>query len=53
MDAKPTNMQLFKNKYEMPNIYDILDGVSQIVTKQQEEGVYFLALNMKYANNQL
>ena len=28
MDAKPINMQLFKNKYQMPNVDETIDGNS-------------------------
>ena len=31
MDAKPINRQLFKNKYQMPNVDELIDGVSQIL----------------------
>ena len=33
MDAKPINRQLFKNKYQMPNVDELIDGVSQILPK--------------------
>ena len=32
LDAKPNNRQLFKNKYQMPIVDELLDEVSQIVT---------------------
>ena len=32
LDAKPINRQLYKNNYQMPNVDELLDGVSQIVT---------------------
>ena len=32
LEAKPITRQLFKNKYQMPNVDELLDGVSQIVT---------------------
>ena len=35
MDAKPINRQLFKNKYQMPNVDELIDGVSQIVTENK------------------
>ena len=34
LDAKPINRQFYKNKYQMPNVEERLDGVSQIVTAQ-------------------
>ena len=32
LDAKPINRQLYKNKYQMPNGDELIDGVSQIIT---------------------
>ena len=33
LDAKPINRQLYKNnKYQMPNVDELIDGVSQIIT---------------------
>ena len=35
LNAKPINRQLFKNKHQMLNVDELLDGVSQIVTSSQ------------------
>ena len=32
LDSKPINRQFIKNKYEMPNVDELIDRVSQIVT---------------------
>ena len=32
LDAKPINRQLYRNRYQMPNVDELIDGVSQIVT---------------------
>ena len=53
MDAKPINRQLFKNKYQMPNLDELIDGVSQIVTKNKNGTLYFTVLDLKYAYSQL
>ena len=45
MDAKPINRQLFKNKYQMPNVDELIDGVSQIVTENKKGTLYFLVLD--------
>ena len=36
LDAKPINRQLYKNKYQMPNVDELMDGVSQIVTAKTQ-----------------
>ena len=53
LDAKPINRQLFKNKYQMPNVDELLDGVSQIVTANRNGTLYFSVLDLKYAYSQL
>ena len=53
MDAKPINRQLFKNKYQMPNVDELIDEVSQIVTEKKKTTLYFLVLDSKYAYSQL
>ena len=53
LDAKPINRQLYKNKYQMPNVDELLDGVSQIVTAKTQGTLYFTVLDLKYAYSQL
>ena len=36
LDAKPINRQLYKNKYQMPNVDELIDGDSQIITATSE-----------------
>ena len=52
LDAKPINRQLFKNKYQMPNVVELLEGVSQIVTANTNGTLYFSVLDLKYAYSQ-
>ena len=49
LDAKPINRQLIKNKYQMPNVDELLDGVSQINTANDSGTLYFSVLDLKYA----
>ena len=53
LDAKPINRQLFKIKYQMPNVDELIDGVSQIVTANTNGKLYFSVLDLKYAYSQL
>ena len=53
MDAKPINRQLFKNKHRMPNVDELIDGVSQTVTENKNGTLYFTVLDLKYAYSQL
>ena len=53
MDAKPINRQLFKNKYQLPNVDELIDEVNQIVTENKKSTLYFSVLDLKYAYSQL
>ena len=37
LDAKPINRKLFKNKYQMPIVDELLDGISEIKTAKQKK----------------
>ena len=53
LDAKPINRQLYNSKYQMPNVDELLDGVSQIVTAKTVGTLYFTVLDLKYAYSQV
>ena len=52
LDAKPINGQLFKNKYQMPNNDDLFDRMSQIITENKQDTLYFTVLDLKYSFSQ-
>ena len=49
LDATPNNRQLYNNKYQMPNVDELLDGGHQIVTANTVGTLYFTVLDLKYA----
>ena len=53
LDAKPIIRQLYKNEYQMPNVDELIDGVSQIITATSEGSLYFTVLDLKYAYSQI
>ena len=53
MNAKPINRKLLKNKYQMPNVDELINGVSQIVTENKNGTLYFTVLDLKYAHSQI
>ena len=50
LNAKPMNAQIWKNKYQMPNIHELLDSAAHIITRGK---VWFTSLDLKYAFSQL
>ena len=52
-NAEPINDQIWKNKYQMPNIHELIDSAAQIITRNVHGKVWFTSLDLKYAFSQL
>ena len=53
LNAKPMNVQTWKNKYQMPNSHLLIDSAAQIITKNVPGKVRFTSFDLKYAFSQL
>ena len=53
LDSKLLNDQIFKNKYQMPNIQDLIDNVALQFSEKPNGQVCFSNLNLKNAYSQL
>ena len=53
LNAKPMNAQIWQNKYQMPNMHELIDSTAQIITKDKPGEVWFTSLDLKYAFSQL
>ena len=53
LNIKPMNAQIWKNKYKMPNIHELIDSAAQIITRNVPGKVWFTSLDLKYAFSQL
>ena len=53
MDAKAMNSQIYKNKFQMPNLLELLDSAAQIITVKTEGTVWFTSQDLKNAFCQL
>ena len=53
LDAKLIIRQLFKNKYQIPNVDELMIEVSQFFTENKEGTLYFMKLDLEYAYSQL
>ena len=51
--AKPLNAQIWQNKYQMPNMQELIESAAQIITRDTPEKVWFTSLYLKYAFSQL
>ena len=45
--------QVHKNKYQMPNIEELMDTVGQTISERKPGDVYFSTMDLTYAYNQL
>ena len=54
LDSKILNKSIHKNKYQMPNIDNLIDTIQQnLNTSASQETAYFSTLDLKYAYSQL
>ena len=53
LNAKPMNAQIWKNKYKMPNIHELIDSAAHIITRNVPGKVWFSSLDLKHAFSQL
>ena len=52
LESRELNKQVHKNKYKMPNIDELVDGISQIIAEKKAGYVYFTTLDFTYAYGQ-
>ena len=53
LESRELNKQVHKNKYQMPNIDELVDGISQIIAERKVGDVYFTTLYFTYAYGQV
>ena len=49
LDSKLLNDQIFKNKYQMPNIHELIDNVALQISEKSNGRVWFSNLDLKNA----
>ena len=53
LDSKILNKAIHKNKYQMPNIYSLIQTISQKMSTAPQEAAYFTTLDLQYVCRQL
>ena len=53
LESRELNKQVHKNKYQMPNIDELVDGISQIIAERKAGNVYFTTLDFTYVYGQV
>ena len=52
LDSKLLNNQIFKNKYQMPNIHELIDNIALQLSSKESEEVWFSSVDLKNAYSQ-
>ena len=53
LDSKLLNEQIFNNKYQMPNIHELIDNIALQLSNKESVEVWFSSLDLKNAYSQL
>ena len=53
LDARAMNKNIKKDKYQMPNFYDLLNTLAETITSENGEKVWFASVDLKNAFGQV
>ena len=53
LESRELNKQVNKNKYQMTNIDELVDGISRIIAERKARDVNFTKLDFTYAYGQV
>ena len=53
LEARELNKQVHKNKYQMPNIEELMDTVGQAISEKKARSIYFFTMDLTHAYGQL
>ncbi len=53
LDSKELNKMVSQNKYQMPNIEDLMDRIADVISSKGRGKVWFTSIDLKYAYGQL
>ena len=53
LESRELNKQVHKNKYQMPNIEELMNTVGQTISERKPGDVYFSTMDLTYAYGQL
>ncbi len=53
LDSKELNKAVCKNKYQMPNIEDLMDRIAELLSARKPGKIWFSSIDLRYAYRQL
>ena len=53
LNSKLLNKQIFRNRYQMPNLFELIDNVAITISGHDERNIWFSSIDLKYAYSQI
>ena len=53
LESRELNKKVHKNKYQMPNIEELVDTIGHLISEKKQGEVYFTTMDLTYAYGQL
>ena len=53
LNSKLLNKQIFRNRYQMPNLFELIDNVAVTISGHDEKNIWFSWIDLKYAYSQI
>ena len=53
LNSKLLNKQIFRNRYQMPNLFELIDNVAVTISGHEEDKIWFSPIDLKYAYSQI
>ena len=53
LNSKLLNKQIFCNRYQMPNLFELIDNVAVTISGHDERNIWFSSIDLKYAYSQI
>ena len=50
LNSKLLNKQIFRNRYQMPNLFELIDNVAVTISDHDERNIWFSSIDLKYAS---
>ena len=53
LNSKLLNKQIFRNRYQMPNLFEFTDNVAVTISGHDKRNIWFSSIGLKYAYSQI
>ena len=53
LNSKLLNKQIFRKRYQMPKLFELIDNVAVTTSGHEERNIWFSSIDLKYAYSQI